>query len=242
VFDGVGSIYSSSMGEFDSTIQLAYGRNRDGAVLVGEERDTDFSEFLSASWTLNRDWLTLRASYARAELVIPFDEFQPLLDGWRGTVTFAGIADDLELSDDSGNFSSFGFIVDRESFLLIGEVTKVDPGDNFFPDQDSYYVTLGKRFGDVLLHVTYGEDEDVSDYTIFANVPAGVDPGLDFLLAQSQGVLASVEEDSSFYTIGLRWEVSSSVAAKFEFTKFEDEQPLLAAEASLFQFALTTVF
>ena len=242
VFDGVGSIHNSSLGDFDSTIQLAYGRNRDQAEIFNGVRDTDFSDFASASWTLNRDWLTLRASYARADLVIPFDEFQPLLDGWRSTVTFASIADDLELTDDSGDFTSLGFIVDRESFLLIAEMTQVRPGDNFFPDQDSYYVTFGWRFGDVLLHATYGEDEDVADFDIIAGVPLGLDPGLDVLVAQTQGVLTSVEEDSSYFSLGLRWDVSSSVAAKFEVRKFEDEQPFLEAEATLVQFALTTVF
>ena len=82
MFDGIGSVYNSSMGEFDSTVQLAYGRNRDQAELLGIDRKTDFSDFFSASWTVNRDWLTLRTSYARADLIIEFDDLTPLFDGW----------------------------------------------------------------------------------------------------------------------------------------------------------------
>lgn len=240
VFDGVGSIYTSSMGEFDSTIQLAYGRNTDTAILLGEERDMDFSDFFSGSWTLNRDWLTLRASYARADLIIPFEETDALMAGWR-TTPFAGIADDLEILDDSGDFSSVGFIVDYESILIIGEYTKVNPGDNFFPEQDSYYVTFGKRFNSVLLHVTFGADENVGDYTILDPVPAGVDAGLDFLLANTTGLIASAEEDSSYVTLGLRWDVADSVAFKVEITDFENDLGP-GTEATLLQFALTTVF
>lgn len=95
-----------------------------------------------------------------------------------------------------------------------------------------------------MLHVTYGEDERNGDFSILAPVPAGVDPGLDFLLASSTALLTQVAEDSEFYTVGLRWEVSSSVAAKFEYTSYENapEYQLIAGDASLFQFALTTVF
>ena len=243
VFDGIGSIYSGSMGDFDTTFQLAYGRNNDAAVFLGEERDTDFANFFSASYTINMDWFTMRASYAEAELTIPFDEFTPLFDGWRAT-PFASIGDELEIAGDKGTFASVGFTADLESILILGEFAQVRPDGNFSSERDAYYLTIGKRFGDVLLHVTYGEDERNGDFSILAPVPAGVDPGLDFLLASSTALLTQVAEDSEFYTVGLRWEVSSSVATKFEYTSYENapEYQLIAGDASLFQFALTTVF
>ncbi len=250
VFDGIGSIYTGSLGSFDTTFQLAYGRNSDRAFIFTEEIDTDFADIFSASWTMNKDWFTLRASYAQADLTIPFAGIVPLTDGWRNPAfaplgDFTGIADELEIVEDTGTFASVGFTIDLDTILIVGEVTQIDPSDNFFPEQDSYYISFGKRIGDVLLHFTYGEDEDVSDFSIFSNasnVPTGISTDFDNLLLQSQGLLTSVEEDSTSYTLGLRWDVSSSVAAKFEFTKFDDEHPIVGAEASLFQFALTTVF
>jgi len=241
VFDGIGSIYTSTLGDFDSTLHAVIGRNSESATFFGIARDSDFSNFFSISWTLNKDWLTLRASYARANLVVPFDELNPLYDGWRSTGAFSNVADGLELDDDEGIFSSLGFIVDYEDYLIVGEMTQVDPGDNLFPEQDSYYLSFGKRFDTVLVHITIGADEDVANFALLNNVPQGVDPGLDFLLASTNGLLLSTEDDSSYYTLGLRWEVTDSVAFKAEYTSYEDKL-ISSDDASLLQFALTTVF
>lgn len=241
VFDGIGSIYTVALGDFDTTFHLVYGRNNDKSPLLGEDRNTDFSDFFSGSITLNRDWLTLRASYARADLLIPINELSSLFDGWRATGTFASIGDQLEIKGDAGDFASVGFIIDYEDYLFVGEYTEVDPGNNLFPKQNSYYLSFGYRIDTILLHFTYGADKDKANFNILNNVPAGVDPGLDFLLTSTNGLLLSTEQDSSFWTLGVRWEVADSMALKMEFTDFKDDRPL-ATEASLFQLALTTVF
>ena len=163
-------LLAGSMGDFDTTFQLAYGRNNDAAVFLGEERDTDFANFFSASYTINMDWFTMRASYAEAELTIPFDEFTPLFDGWRAT-PFASIGDELEIAGDKGTFASVGFTADLESILILGEFAQVRPDGNFSSERDAYYLTIGKRFRDVLLHVTYGADERNGDFSILAQFP-----------------------------------------------------------------------
>lgn len=241
VFDGIGSIYTSTLGDFDSTLHVVYGRNNNNSSFFGIERNSDFSDFFSASWSVNKDWLTLRASYARADLLIPFDELTPLYDGWRATVAFANVADGLELVNDKGIFYSLGLIIDQEDYLIVAEATKVDPGDNLFPQQDSYYISFGKRFDTVLVHITFGADQDVANFALLGNVPRGVDPGLDFLLASTNGLLASTEDDSRYIILGARWEMNDSVAFKLEYTDYQ-EKLLLGTDASLLQFSLTTIF
>lgn len=235
--DGVGSIYTSTMGSFDSTLHLTYGRNQDKVDFVGAEREPDFWNFFSAAWTVNRDWLTLRLSYAQTDLTVPIDDFDPLADGWIAA-GFPQVADDIVIIDDFGYFVGVGLIVDYEDYLIVAEYTEVHPGDSVFPVQDSYYVSFGKRFDTLMVHLTYGADENVAN-NILGGVPVGIDPGLDFLIASTAGLFASQEEDSTFFTLGARWEVSDSVAFKAEFTKYDDD---LSSDASLLQFALTTVF
>ncbi len=241
VIDGVGSIYESTIGDIDSTVHVTFGRNRDPAILINEERTTDFSDFLSASWTLHYDWLTFRASYARTNLSIELAEFTPLFEGFR-TAQFPDVADRLEMKDDFADFAGIGFTVDYDDYLLVSEYTKIHTGDNFFPEQDSYYISFGKRFDLILLHLTYGADENKANFSILDNVPVGVNPGLDGLLAGAKTALSAVQEDSTFYTLGLRWEVNDSIAWKVEYTKFTDDDKVDGLDASLFQTALTTVF
>ncbi|NOY71468.1 MAG: porin [Gammaproteobacteria bacterium] len=243
VIDGVGSIFKSTIGDVDSTVHLTFGRNRDPARILDVDRTSDFPNFFSASWTLNWDWLTFRTSYARTDLSIEFDNISPLLQGWRGT-PFASIADDLEIKDDTAEFGGIAFTIDYNDYLLTGEYTKIFLKDTFLPEQDSYYISFGKRFDNILIHLTYGADENKSDFGILdkVTVPAGVNPQLDMLVGGSKNALLSVQEDSSFYTLGLRWEVSDSVALKVEYTEFENKDTFSGEEASLIETALTTVF
>lgn len=236
--DGIGSIYNSTLGDFDSTLHFSYGRNQDKFSTGGEEVTPDFSNFMSIAWTLNWEWLTLRLSYAQTDLSIPVEALQPLLGGWNGA-GFTSVADSIEIKDDNANFAGIGVIIDYEDYLIVSEYTELDPGDNTYPQTDSFYVSFGKRFDNTLVHLTYGIDEGKGDLGLLNGVPAGVDPGLDFLIASTTGVMSGNNEDSSYISIGLRWEVSDSVAFKTEYTSFDND---LGSDASLVQFALTTVF
>lgn len=238
VFDGVGSIYTSTIGDWDSTIHLSFGRNSDKVTLLGQERSPDFRDFFTATWSMNHDWLTVQASYARTIFSIPVSDLQPLLDGWRAT-PFANVADNIEIASDKGWFAGIGTQIDYNDFLVISEYTEVHPGNNVFGNQKSYYVLVGKRFGDKLIHVTYGADTSSLD-DIVKGVPTGLDPGIDLLIASSLAVQSSNDEKSNFYTLGFRWDVDSSVAFKTEYTHFNDKK--FGADANLFQMALVTVF
>ncbi len=246
VFDGVSSIYKSTMGDIDSTVHVTVGRNRDPALLLNEQREADFSNILTASWTLNRDWLTLRASYARAEIAIELDQMAPLLKLWRDLsntpfANLAGTADELEIKDDHADFAGVGFTINYNDYLLVSEYTKIRTGDNFFPEQNSFYISFGKYFDTVLLHITYGADENTADFGILDKA-RGTPALTNLITATEKNMLSAVQEDSKFYTLGLRWDVSDSVAFKVEYTNYEDDDTVSGMNTSLIQTALTTVF
>jgi hypothetical protein len=241
VIDGIGSIYSSSFGGFDSTFHLTYGR-REGRI-EAIDSDTEFKNAFSTAWTLNRDWFTLRLSYARTDLDIYSDDLSTLAQTWVSTGTligqdFSSIGENIDATADTGTFAGVGIIIDYNDYLFVTEYTDVDPGENLLAKQESFYVTFGKRWGDALLHVTYGEDLDKVEDVMGS---AAAIPQLAALVAGTNGVIVGLEEDSEFYTVGLRWELSDSVALKMDYTDYEDLNPT-GTTTSLFQVALTTVF
>ncbi len=238
-FDGLAGVYSWQMGEFDSNIHVIYGRNQNEQSLFGETIKPDFQNLAGAALTVTKDWLTLRAGYFQADINMPFSDIETLAAGWE-QAGFSNISNNVLVEDDRASFVELGFQADFEQFIVIGEYTKLTVDNTVFPDEESYYVMGGYRYNDFLFHATYGKDDDVAEDFVTGNVPIGVDPGLDFLAAATVGLTDSQEHDSTYYTLGLRWNFHDSASFKFEFTDYTDN--INDTDANLIRTAIVTVF
>ena len=208
---------------------------------------SDFNDLAGASLTLTREWLTLRAAYLQTEMNIDLLQTKPLVDGWN-SLGQSYIADQIEISEDTGSFVELGFQLDFDNIIVIGEYSALSLDDTPLGDQDSYYLMAGYRFDNMLVHVTYGADEEVQDpIDIDFQIP-GIPPGtppellpgdLQALIGGTQSI-ASIEE-SKYITLGLRWDFHDSAALKFEYTTYSDEYNS-NNDAGLFRTALVTVF
>jgi hypothetical protein len=107
-FDGIGAIYNSSLGEFDTTLHVIYGGNNSDIQAFGVDNTSDFNDIAGAALTVTRDWLTLRAAYLQAEMNIDLQRTQPLVNGWN-SVSQSHIADQIDISEDTGSFIELGF-------------------------------------------------------------------------------------------------------------------------------------
>ena len=245
-FDGLGAIYNTSFGEFDTTFQFLYGRNNDVLERFGEEMDADFKGLLGGSFTLNREWLTLRAGYFQAEMNVPHTGIAELAGGWH-QLGFSDISNNVAIIEDDGVFVEAGFQIDYNNLIIVGEYTKLTLDDTPFTDEESYYVMAGWRFDNVLVHMTYGGDENTkSDITSSVNYFSnpGSDPyqnGVNALKAGTQGLINDQKTDQNYLNIGARWDFHDSAALKFEYTNFTDDLNSMN-DSGLFRTALVTVF
>ena len=239
-FDGIGVIKNSAVGSFDSTFHATFGRNRGELDAQGVVAESDFSNTFSASWTLTRDWFTVRASYARTNFTVFDQSVGQLADAWR-SAGFSAVGDGIEINDDTGDFKGIGIIIDYENFLLVSEYTEINPENSLFAPNDSYYLSLGYRTDGGMFHLTYGADENEPNFGLLDGVPSGLDPALDGLILLTQGTFQGLSEDSSFVTVGYKWDLDSPVSLKLEATAFSDDiDP--NNDATLLQFAIVTVF
>lgn len=238
---GLGMLYTQPLGPVDSTIQFLYGRNNEDISISGTSGNTDTKDLASLSWAVTYNWLTLRAGYSVGELNLDLDsaQFDALVAGWTAA-GFTNQADHLEASEDDATFAQAGFTIDINNILVVGEWTELDTGDNFLAKQESAYISFGYKFGSVMPHITYGEDEDTADSSAFMSVPSGLDPALDVLKLSSIGFVESQKEESEYVTVGVRWDFHDSAALKLEYTDFKDQ--LGTSDASLVRAAITTVF
>ena len=241
-FDGIGALYSTSLGEFDTTFQFIYGGNSDELYLddVDGNVPADFEDLMGLSLTVNRDWLTLRAGYIQTNMNVYLGDPQanPLYTGWNA-VGFPGVANNFVIEDDTGDFIELGFQVDWESIIVIGEYTSLTLDNTPIADADSYYLMAGYRFDSILVHMTYGVDEDSKD-SFTTGVPADSLP-VAGLIAATNVFTESLTEESSYYTLGLRWDFHDSAALKFEYTSYSNDLNS-NADAGLFRTAIVTVF
>jgi len=245
-FDGVWALYSTNIGEFDASVQFLYGRNDDELTVFGEDIDVDFNDMIGGSVTISRDWLTLRAGYIQAKLNIPHSQINQLAEGWQ-QLGFTDLAQDIYVIDDIGTFVELGFKIDHNNLIVVGEFTQLTLDDMPLADEESYYLMAGWRFDDVLVHFTYGSDENTKDdltsmVNFFPN--PGTDAfqqGVNAFKAGTQGLINQQKEKQGYIIIGARWDFHDSAALKFEYTDFSDDLNGLN-DTGLFRTALVTVF
>ena len=89
-YDGLSGVYSSQFGSWDSSLQLIFGQ------FEGETSgfDATLEDLKGFSWTLTRDWLTLRSGYVSSKGTIEIDDIEQLASGVEALG--AGVGQDLD--------------------------------------------------------------------------------------------------------------------------------------------------
>ena len=243
-FDGVGAIYSSHIGEFDTSLHVIYGGNDTD---IDAETLVDLNDLVGTALTANREWLTLRAAYFQSEMNVGISRLNPLINGWE-SLGQNYIVDQIEASKDTASFVGLGFQLDFDNVIVIGEYTAISFDDTPIPNQDSYYVMAGYRFDNMMVHLTYGADEDIQDPIDIQYQISGIPDGtpVDSLPSDLQALIAgttslATTEKSTYITLGLRWDFHDSAALKFEYTSYNDDL-INDNDAGIFRTALVTVF
>lgn len=241
-FDGIGAIYSTNFDDIDVVFHGIYG-NKDGDIkAAGEPNDvarSEFSNLVGASFTVTRDWLTLRTAYFQADSTINVTASKPLVDAWTAA-GFTDVANNILVDEDKTTFVEFGFQASFDTIQVIGEYTELSFDGVTLGDEDSYYIMVSKQFDTLLASVTYAVDED-SAKSITGSIPRGVSPQLDGLIGLTDAATDAQKVDVSSITLGLRWDFHDSAALKFEYINYSDDLDS-DNDASLFRTALVTVF
>jgi len=236
-FDGVAVLYTTALGEFDTNIHVIYGDNTDELTAFSEEVSPDFKNLVGGSVSFNKDWFTFRMAYFSAEMNVPFQQLQPLILGWQ-QAGFNTIADRIKIENDRGTFAEVGVQFDYNNYLLIAEYTQLSLDDTPLVEQDSYYIMLGKQMGDVLIHFTYGADDNDK-----ADITASVvnNSALAALVNNTRALVNSQKSDSNYITLGAKWDFHESASLKIEYTDFKEDLNS-TYNATLLRMALVTVF
>jgi len=237
-FDGIGAIYNTQWGDTDNTFHFIGGRNKDEFQLQsGDSIKPDFNKVLGVAWTLNQDWLTLRAGYFQTEFTMHIPALDGLIAGW-DNAGFSELSNNLKAEEDDAWFAQLGFQIDYDDYLIVGEFTRLDLTNSGFSNDDSYYISFGKRFDAVMVHLTYGADDDEME-NMLANIPniAALAP----LYTPTAGIIAGEHKKQKYITAGVKWDFHEVASMKFEVTQLDDSLNS-DNDATLINVALVTVF
>jgi len=238
-YDGLSAIYSTSFGDVEASFHGIYGRITDKFDAFGETITPNVGDLTGLATTFTYDWLTLRASYFIADTTMPFSDLEGLAHGW-SQAGFEDVANNTRLSEDSSSFLELGFQINYDALIIVGEYTNLEIENSPLAEEDSYYVMAGYQFDSILVHVTYGVDENVNDiYT--SDIPYGLHPDIDFLKGATEGFLYSQESEEEYVTVGVRYDFHDSAAIKLEYTDFTNKNNN-SSDAGLIRAAIVTVF
>lgn len=151
--DGADMLYNRSTALGALSFQLsggnAIGREQ---YALDEMHDIDYRDVFATSLALSTDnFGTFRVGYAEADLKITVDDVVtiPVL-GQRNVAL-------VELDGQKGKFSSIGHQYDNGTWVSAAEAVKLQIENNEEAETNAFYVMGGRRFGDYLAHLTYGQ-------------------------------------------------------------------------------------
>lgn len=229
---GVSLVHSMLLGSWDSSVQLVYG-SLDGAMPGYEGLDIVAKNLAGLNWTLNRDWLTLRAGYFKSKVTLdnPQDDgLVQLVDGF-GAATqtdLSAVVDGIEMDNDPGTFFGLAMGIDYNNIVLDAEYINYTLDNSLAPDTGAYYVTAGYRFGRVMPYVTYSESDQKVDLGVVDLIPATIASfpieqlGGATLPQALTGAFTAAEVDVKLHSVGVRYDFHKSAALKAEYTNHDD--------------------
>ena len=235
--EGVDSIYTTSLGDWDSVFQVYFGRLTDDTRIAGSSVPIDLESFTGVNWTLSNDWLTVRATWNQADTSIGTpDALLPLYDSLN-QLGFGSVADALEVTDEQAAFWGIAALVDHNDWLISVEYTEILIEDQaLFGDDQAWYLMVARRFGDFTIHATYQAQESDEDLDFVDVIPAGLAPALDGLRAVVIGTVGN--SDDEVFALGIRYDFAASTAFKIELADID----LTGRDGMLLSFAIDVVF
>jgi hypothetical protein len=201
---GVDLLYRPNIGDFDLLIQPYFGTESDEAFVSsafveasavfppefqlenGDQVNFDAEQLIGVNASFGNDIFSVRAGYLQTKVSSDFAD--PIGLGFR---------------NETAKFWSLGFNMDWHNFIAYAEYAERDEdglAEAAFPDQKSYYGTLGYRIGRFLPHITY----------------AVIDEGQDIPEVPGFGAFESAVLKQESWTGGLRYELTDGAALKLE--------------------------
>ncbi|NOU51984.1 porin [Pseudoalteromonas sp. JBTF-M23] len=222
--EGASAMYRSVYGEIDSNLQLFYGTLHETSP--GGSVDIDF--MAGFSWSLQKDWLSMRASYFKSKVTIPAvfaSAAIPLLPAEANPMAMPGppgpempkvsvsVANAILPQGDSATNAGIALKAEFDDWMVLGEYTHNKVDDSIFTNPVGYYVSFVYFWGKFQPHITYERFDTEPQYEILDMV-ADTDPVKPLL----RDAIGRTDEDKKTYTLGVKYNLDRGTAVKIDYS------------------------
>ena len=249
---GLNAAWQFSIKDWNLETEVYWGKF-DNDVNIGHRQvDAKVDDLRGLVLRLNRGNLRLHMSYNRGDTTLTVPELSRFVKQLRG-FGFERSANSLEYSGDT-SFLQAAISYETLDYFLKAEWMSFGPRvRSSVPTVESYYLSGGYTFNPITIHATFA-NLNAKKRRPVEEIPAGV-PQLARLRSAYRGVFnnANNEDDLQSLSVGLRWDLSPSVALKAEWVHLlgdRDEDAFFIFDqnadfdrkANLFMFAVEWVF
>lgn len=217
--EGISLYHNTALGDFQSNLQLIFGAYDGETTVQGRLAPAQIDQVTGASWELSKDWIALRIAYLYGDISIQSPQLDALLNPLKG-IGLNSIAQAIDFNEDKGTFFGLGLNIDRNDWLLVAEYTQVEVEKSFYADQDSYYLSLGRRFDAYTPFISYEKDDDTAKTAIPAAIPTAVPAQLRTAV---NGLIQTQLFDNTTWNLGLRYDFHPSAAFKVQYSWADDQ-------------------
>ncbi len=239
-YEGASYLYTGTIGNWDSSIQLLYGNLSQDIVAFTDADTAEMNTILGVNWTLEYDWFSYRIAYLIADVSVDSSN-SPELSGLVAALQQYNLQSDADMlitNDDSGYFLGTGFAIDYNDFLIDAEYTELEVDNSALAPQSQYFISLGYRFDEIVIHTTYESNKDEHNSNRFNTVPTTVphpqfgqipvstdptNPSAPLLRDLNNAVLNAALVDTTAWSIGLRYNFHPVAALKLDYTRLKDK-------------------
>ena len=197
-FEGLQLEHTFNIEDWDGRFQLYAGNTED--TLTKPVNTAELNDIVGGVFSIGNDWLRVRASYLQGDLSSKFISRGGITQNNSNAIAtlFLGFALDATLDD----------------ILLLTEVTRIEFGDPFGPDQGlggtqitGWYISAGYQLNKLTPYIVYAENTLQLDQENIAFTQLG---------------LNNQDLASTAWTIGLRWDFMQQIALKTEYIQRHD--------------------
>lgn len=228
-FDGADVVVVGAVNNIDYDIQLGIGRydTKVGGLLnIKSDRTVDFSARLTATdWQLRYSYVTL------LDVDITASEFDPVIDGLevlgQSYPDFTPVKDALRTTSDRLIYHAIGGRYDYNSWQFSSEIFRARLKGDSESEFKGWYFSTGYQWRQFFPYAVWGYSvqrylSDMESLLVATedDIPRGANSEVDSLRNAAQGVASLGTGSQHSFTIGLRYDVTSTSAIKFEAQRF----------------------
>ena len=235
--DGISLEYQTDLGNWTSRLSLMWGRAKTQLTANGTTSEANVKNQGLIAWSMNYDWLTLRATYAQTFLTFDTSSTVDLIyqqfQSATGVTLSPASRTNFLVDNDKATFKGVGISIDPGQYFLASELTQLDiPNSILQNPATQWYVSGGYRMDKFTFYATY--EHVTSDYNKrgVANVVANDIAPLGLPAVQEAALTDAVRQifdntnlpKAKSYTVGLRYNFHPSACAKLEFMQEDNKQ------------------